>query len=206
MRKLTCTLALLLLTANANASYYLFEKESIAKHFKSQIPFKIKDFGEYWQLGKFKDKNTALSFQNEFFVRFGFTPKVGHFASDKDFSEYVRLKESYTMINLLRDLENLKRKIKTVRDPRFNSCYFINRINAVERCILKEFDLKANFPRLVEKIYYRPGICTKVEPVNGLITKNQVAEELKRIIDRYSVYQHETAMLKEILNEIYSTF
>ena len=207
MRRLLLAIAVAVgVTGSAHANYYLFTKENIAKKFKDDLPFKIKDFGEIWELGSFKDKSTALSFQNEFLVRFGFTPAVGHFRNDRDFSEYVRKKQAETMVKLLRDLELLKRKIKTVKDPRFNSCYFINRINALERCILKEYNLEANFPKLIEKIYYPARTCNKVLPVNGLITKNLVAEDLKKIIDKYSEYQDITAKLTEILNEVYSTF
>ena len=207
MRKLlTPILLLTVCCGTAHAEYYLFEKEQTAKKVQEDLPFGYKDLGEYWELGKFKDKSDALSFQNEFLVRFGFTPKVGHFKNDKIFEDYVRLKQVDTIVNLLRDLELLKRKIKAVKDPRFNSCYFINRINALERCILEKYDLKANFPRLVEKIYYKKGVCGNVEPANGLIAKEIVAEDMKKIIDKYSVYENIKHRLEEILNEVYSTF
>lgn len=207
MKKILLALTILMaINGTASAKYYLFEKEDVAKKFKENLPFPPKDFGEIWELGSFKDKSTALSFQNEFYVRFGFTPKVGHFRGDRDFAEYVREKQAETMIKLLKDLELLKRKIKTVRDPRFNSCYFINRINAIERCILREYNLKANFPRLVERIFYPKGVCTKIAPVNGMVTKGIIAEELKRIIDKYSEYQNLKEKLELILKDVYSTF
>jgi len=199
-------IALTLGMGTAKAEYFLFAKEKVLKSFKEEIPFKIKDFGEYWEIGAFKDKTTALNFQNEFLVRFGIIPSVANFKDEKNFSSFMKIEQVGRITDFLKDLELLKEKIKRVRDPKFNNCYFINEINGVERCIIKEFDLETNFPKLVEKIFYPAKKCNTVTTVNTLVQKEIVIENLKNIIEKYSDYEDIVSKLENILQEMYSTF
>lgn len=191
----------ILITVQAHADVFLFKEVGKIKDYVSQVPFKVKRDGKFYYYGPF-DKNTALNFRDEFKVRYGIPLNTAEFYDQKDFINYLRTKESKDMINLLQELERLKQMVKNYHSIKFNSCLFIKEIDSLEEYIIGKYNLKTNFPQMVEKIYLNKITCGKKDGLAEEVAREKIVQYINYLVDKYKYYPDIRKCLENLASQL----